>query len=87
MGTLEKDYGDNTVTIEYSYDHDPGVWYHPDGSGTPPHTEVDIEKVLICNSEKDVDITDFIFECCDSILPLWEEDICEYERERECEED
>lgn len=87
MGILEKDYGDNTLTIEYTYEHDPGVWYHPDGSGTPPSTEIEIEKVLICNDGKDVDITDFIFECCHWILPLWEEDICEYEREREYDED
>jgi len=86
IGSIQQEYGDNTLTIEYTYDYDPGVRYHPDGSGTPPYTEIEIERVLICNTGKDVDITDFIFECCDSIIPLWEEDICEHEREREYDE-
>ena len=69
-------YGDNSLEIEYEYFYDPGVWRYPDGSGQPPTGELNITKITVFDSESNsVDITDFMYECCDYMIDVWVEKI------------
>ena len=63
MPSINHKQGKIELTIEYTHDHDKGVWRDKNGEGHPPSDHFQIEKIYW----NDLDVTDLLLEVNDTL--------------------